>query len=130
MKLINITFGSVPRLPGLRPSDLGKIDCDKPGESLRGWRLILRGQQAFFVSPPGWVQDQSDKRRDDKGPVTIYEMSRTEVLLHWKGMTDELEATVFKSGKYESPPFGWTPAPVAGDKPILDQVPSGQIGDA
>jgi len=131
MKLVNITFGSIPRLPGLRPADLGKIDCDKPGEALRGWRLVLRGQQAFFISPPGWVQDQSDKRRDSAGPVTVYEMDRSEVLMHWHlGPGDaELETFFKRSGKWESPPFGWRPAPVASDKPILGQIPDGQMGD-
>jgi hypothetical protein len=128
MRLCNITFGSIPRLPGLRPVDLGKIECDKPTEALRGWRLILRGTQAFFVSPPGWVPDQSEKRRDPKGPITVYEMARAEVLLHWQGDDADLEA-VFKTSKYESPPFGWHPAPVATDKPFLEQIPPSQVGD-
>jgi hypothetical protein len=129
MKLINITFGSIPRLPGLRPTDLGKIDCDKPGEALKGWRLFLRGASAFFVSPPGWVADQSEKRRDPKGPRTVYEMPRTEVLLHWHASEDELE-NVFKNNKWESPPFGWQPTPIVTDKPLLEQVPASQVGDA
>ncbi len=129
MRLATITFGTIPRLPGLRPADLGKVDCDKPGAALDGWRLILRGTQAYFVSPPGWTADQSEKHRNPKGPVTIYEMARSEVLLHWVGADEDLE-TVFKTGKYESPPFGWRPAPVTPDKPILAQVPPGQTGDA
>lgn len=129
MKLTSISFGVVPRLPSLRPTDLGKIDCDKPGVALEGWRLILRGQQAFFVSPPGWGPDRSEKRRDPKGPIVVYEIPRTEVILHWQGSPSELD-DVLKGGKYESPPFGWQPATVATDKPILEQVPASQMGDA
>lgn len=131
MKLLNITFGNIPRLPGLRPTDLGKIDCDKPSEALRGWRLALRGQQAFFISPAGWTQDQTDKRRNPNGPVTIYEMDRADVLLHWHLEPGEKALDEFykKGSKWESPVFGWKPAPVASDKPILDQVPTHQMGD-
>ncbi len=129
MRLANITFGSIPRLPGLRPADLGKIDCDRPGPALMGWRLVLRGTQAFFVSPPGWVQDQSERKRDPKGPITVYEMARAEVLLHWHGTEDGLEM-IYKTGKWESPPFGWRPAEVEANKPILGQVPVSEMGDA
>lgn len=128
MRLIHITFGNTPRLPGLRPVDLGKIDCERPGAALTGWRLILRGTQAFFVSPPGWVADQSEKKRDPKGPIIIYEMARAEILLHWSGAEAELDE-VFKTSKYESPPFGWQPAPVVTDKPFLAQIPANQVGD-
>lgn len=129
MKLISITFGSTPKLPGLRPTDLGTIMLDKPGEALRGWRLFLRGAQAFFVSPPGWVADQSEKRRDAKGPVVIHEVARDELRMQWSAAPDEVDA-VCKNNKWESPPFGWTPEPVTSDKPILAQIPTSQIGDA
>jgi hypothetical protein len=128
-KLHTITFGTIPRLPGLRPADLGKIDCDNPGTALAGWRLILRNQSAFFVSPPGWTENIADRRRDPKGAVTIYEMARTEVLLRWHATGEDLE-DILKGGKFESPPFGWKPAEVVADKPILAQVPVGQLGDA
>jgi hypothetical protein len=128
MKLVNITFGTTPKVPGIRAADLGTVELDKPSEALRGWRLILRGQQAFFVSPPGWLRDLSEKRRDAKGPVTIFEMPRTELTLHWQATEGELE-NVLKGGKWESPPFGWQPAPVVTDKPILAQIPVSQMGD-
>jgi hypothetical protein len=130
VKLLSISFGTTPRLPSLRPTELGRIDCLKPSEALKNWRLILRGQQAFFVSPPGWVPDLSIHRHDPNGPVTVHELPRAELLLQWQATDAKDLEDVFKSGKYESPPFGWTPAPVEADKPILAQVPAGQMGDA
>ena len=132
MKLITITFGNTPRLPGLRPAETGHIECDKPSDALRGWKLVIRGQQIYFVSPPGWVRDQNQKRRDGKGPVTVHgPVPMNDVYLQWQAEDAvELEA-VLKTGKpWESPAFGWQPAPVAADKPILEQIPVGQMGDA
>lgn len=132
MKLVNITFSAIPKLPGIRPTDLGTIDCDKPSESLRGWKLVLRGQQAFFVSPPGWVRDQSEKRRNPKGPVTVFEIDRSEITLHWCGVdegADGVEALIKRAGKWESQPFGWQPATIITDKQILEQIPASQLGD-
>lgn len=129
MRLTDISFGSIPRLPGLRPTDLGRINLERPGEALRGWRLFLRGTLAFFVSPPGWTPDVSQKNRNPKGPVVIYQMDAREVILHWSASDDELEL-VLKGGKYESPAFGTIyPSPVVSDKPLLAQVPAGQMGD-
>ncbi len=129
MKLISITFGSTPKLPGLRPTDLGTIKLDNPGEALRGWRLFLRGSTAFFVSPPGWVPDQSEKKRDPKGAVTIHEVARDELRMQWSVGADKIEDAL-KNNQWESPPFGWQPAPIASDKPILEQIPASQVGDA
>lgn len=127
MKLVSITFGTVPRMPGLRPAETAHIDCDKPGDALKDWRVAIRGQQVFFISPPGWDRDRS-ARRDPKGAITVFEVPRTEMFFQWRGDTEEIE-TILKSGKFESPPFGWQPTPVASDKPIIEQIPANQIGD-
>ena len=129
MKLVSITFGTIPRLPGLRPSDTAHIDCDKPPEALRDWRISIRGQQAFFISPPGWQRDLNAKVRDAKGAVTVYEIPRAEMFLQWSGDAAEVEG-VLQAVKFDSEPFGGRPAPVAADKPILAQIPAGQVGDA
>lgn len=128
MKLASISFKVTPRLPGLRPGDLVTIDLDKPGDALVGWKLSIRGQQVFFISPPGWVRDRAAKR-DAKGPVTVFEVPRAEITFCWTGSPDEVE-TILKGGKYDSELFGWQPTPVAADKPLLAQVPSSQVGDA
>lgn len=126
MKLLSITFKATPRMPGVRASDLSTIDTEKPGDALRGWRVSVRGQQVFFISPPGWVRDQNVKKRDPNGAVTVFEIPRAEVCFEWQGAADELEA-FFKGGKWESPPFGPAPRPIDTSRPILDQA---QMGDA
>lgn len=128
MRLISISFKAIPRMPGVRPGDLATINCDKPSESLRGWRIAIRGQQAFFISPQGWLRDQNIKTRDIKGQVTVFEMPRTEVFLQWETDPDELDILT-KGGKFESPPFGWMPTAVLGDKPIIEQIPASHMGD-
>lgn len=130
MKMISISFNAVPRLPGVRPGDLITIDCARPSEALKNWRVQIRGQQVFLISPPGWVRDQNIKARDPKGPVTVFEISRADVAFQWEAPTPEALEAVLKGGKYESEPFGFSPAPVAPDKSILSQVPAGQVGDA
>lgn len=132
MKLISITFGTVPRLPGLRPSDTGRIELDKPGVALDGWRAAIRGSQIYFLSPAGWMRDQSIKSRDPKGPVTAFgPVAVSEVYLEWALDSDtEIGALLAGKMQFETPPFGWKPAPVEGDKPILEQIPPGQMGDA
>lgn len=128
MKLLSITFRAIPRMPGIRADALSTIDCEKPHDALKGWRLSLRGQQVFFISPPGWVRDQNNRQRDPSGPVTVFEVPRAEVCLEWKGAADELEA-LFKGGRFESEPFGPPAKPIDPTKPLLDQVPAHQIGD-
>lgn len=128
MKLASLSFNAVPRMPGMRPGDLTTIDVDKPGDALLGWKLALRGQQVFFISPPGWQRDRSAKR-DAKGPVTVFEVPRSEITFCWTGAPDEIDA-ILKGGKYDSEPFGWQPTPIEPDKPLLAQVPAGQMGDA
>lgn len=127
MKLATISFMAIPRMPGVRPGDLCTIDTDKPGDALRGWRLSIRGQQVFFISPPGWLRDQSVKIRDVKGPVTIFEVPRAEVTFQWTGTADEVEA-ILKSGRYDTEAFGG-PLPIVPDRPLLEQVPAHQRGD-
>lgn len=130
MKLNTITFKAIPKMPGMRPGDLITIDTAKPGDGLKDWRVSIRGQQVFFISPSGWVSDRSVKQRDAKGPITVFEIPRAEVIFGWSGPSDELEA-ILKGGKYDSEPFGFVPTPVVSDRPILDQVvPPGQMGDA
>lgn len=129
MKLLSISFKATPRMPGVRAQDLTTIHTDKPGDALIGWRVSLRGQQVFFVSPPGWMRDNSmRKRRDPNGPVTVFEIPRGDVYFEWQGSTEELDA-LFKGGKWESPPFGPPPAPLDATKPLLEQVPTHQMGD-
>lgn len=126
MKLLSVTFKATPRMPGVRATDLSTIDTSKPGDALRGWRLSIRGQQVFFISPPGWVRDQNNRRpRDPAGPVTVFEIPRAEACFEWSASADELES-FFKGGKWESPPFGPPPKPPE-EKPV---VSAAEMGDA
>lgn len=128
MKLAGLSFNAIPRMPGMRAGELATIDCAKPGDALLGWRISIRGQQVFFISPPGWSRGDLQKQRPSNGSITVFETSRAEVTFHWTGAADEAEA-ILKGGKYDSEPMG--PPPVlAADKPLLSQVPSSQIGDA
>jgi hypothetical protein len=130
MKLKQVTFDRVPKLPGIRPGDLTTLDCANPGV-LKDWRIILRGQSMYLVSPVGWTHNENrGTRRDPKGPVTMYEIPRADVFLQWD-VADEAEIeAVLKGGKYESEPLGFKPALVEADKPILAQIPANQVGDA
>jgi hypothetical protein len=126
MKLRSITFKAVPRMPGIRADVLTTIECEKPHEALNGWTVQIRGQQVFFVSPPGWSRETvRNRQRDPNGPVTIFEVPRGEALFEWIGTSAELDA-FFKGGKFESEPFGAKPAPVVPAAP----VPAGEQGDA
>ena len=132
MKLISISWSSTPRMPGLRSSDVQRIDCDKPTAALEGWRVAIRGSQIYFISPPGWIRDQSVKTRDSLGPRVVFgPIPTSEVYLEWLAET-EMDVNALLKGKleFESPPFGWRPAPIVTDRPILDQIPPGQVGDA
>ncbi len=134
MKLISITWGTTPRMPGLRPSDTGRIECDKPGTALDGWRVSIRGTQIFFISPAGWNRDQSVKTRDASGPRVVFgPVPTSDVYLEWHTESDA-EVTALTTSKvkmeFDSPPFGWRPTVIAADKPILEQIPAGQMGDA
>ena len=135
MKLISITWCATPRLPGLSASDIGKINCQNPGDAIRNWKLMIRGSQVYFVSPAGWSRDHSLRRAVDTtpaGPTTVYgPIPLSDIKLEWS-LDDpgELDSLFKVINKYESEPFGWKPAPVAGDKPILAQIPPAQLGDA
>lgn len=132
MRLVSITWGTIPRLPGLRPSDTGRILCDNPASPLKDWRVFVRGPQIFFVSPPGWSADQSARSRDPLSPRTVFgPMAASDVYLEWQAET-EVEVLALLDGKmkFESPPFGWRPAPPLNVKPFLEQITPSQVGDA
>lgn len=125
MRLLSITFKATPRMPGVRASELSTIKTDAPGDALKGWRVSIRGQQVFFISPPGWTRDQNAKARDHSGAVTVFEVPRPEVYFEWQGASDEIEG-VLKGGKFDSEPFG--PPPRARATTPLT-VPAHQMGD-
>lgn len=130
MKLVSITFGTTPRLPGLRPSDTGHIPCDNPG-AMKGWKLAIRGNHVYFISPKGW-QRSSEAKKDAAGPVTVFgPFAVGDVYFEWQ-CPDEVQLKKLLDGKltWESPEFGWTPTPVVPGQSILAQVPAGQMGDA
>lgn len=132
MKLHKITFARIPALPGIRAGDLSTLDLDNPAAPLRGWRLALRGPSVFLISPPGWnpSNQTTPQSRNPNGPVIVHQIPAAEVFFHWEGSAADID-TMLKTGmnKFESQPFG-PPTPVAPDKPILEQVPPGQVGDA
>ena len=111
MKLVAVSCNTIPRMPGMRPGDLITIECETTTGPMKGWRISIRGQQVFFISPRGWVRN-ADARRDPDGPLTVFEVPRSDVTLQWGGNPDELEA-ILKSGKYDSEPFGPPPPPPA-----------------
>lgn len=130
MKITGITWSTSPRLPGLRASDINKIDCAQPG-ALKDWRVVIRGSQVFFVSPLGWKRDQSVKR-DPAGPTVVFgPIPMSELYIEWQ-IDDDKELATLLAGKlqYESEPFGFTAVPLDESKPILEQIPPGQMGDA
>lgn len=132
MKLISITWSSTPRLPGLRPSDTGRIECDRPEGPLKDWRVAIRGAQLYFISPNGWNRDQSVKSRAPDAPRTVFgPIPANEVYLEWLTESEADVAALLKGKlEFDSPPFGWRPAPLVTDKPFLEQIPPGQMGDA
>lgn len=134
MKLVSLTWGTTPRLPGLRPTDTGKIQLDNPGDALRNWKLLIKGKELYFISPEGWSRDHSSRTSSHVpgAPTTVFgPMPLTEVYLEWN-VDNEAELAALTAGKltYESPPFGWKPVAVDPEKPMLDQIPAGQMGDA
>lgn len=131
VKLVGLTFGAAPRIAGIRSGDLIAIDVDKPTAALKDWRISIRGQTVLFISPPGWTPASATvpSKRDPKGPCVVHEVPRAEVFLQWESDGD-VDAIVKGIAKYDTQPLGWMPAPVASDKPILAQIPAGQVGDA
>ncbi len=139
IKLTGVSFGVTPRVPGVRSGDLAAIDCDNPPSSLKDWRIAVRNQSVFFISPPGWLPANAGRPRDrdPQGPSVVHEVPRSEAYLQWQfeGASWDAEApvldTYFKDvNKHTTPPLGWKPAPIETDKPILPQIPAGQVGDA
>ena len=135
MKLKTITFETSPRLPGLRAGEMITLKTDEPGDTLAGWRAIIRGPSVFFVSPPGYVTGRTRREWDPAGPCIMHEVPRAQCYFQWEGSPDEI-ATIIKAS-YETPPFGPAPKPVAdvvsagaGKGSILAQLEPHQIGDA
>jgi hypothetical protein len=132
-KLKTVTFDHAPKIPGIRPGDLSTIDCDNPPSTLKDWKIVLRGGSMYLISPPGWSNREENRatKRDPKGPSVVHEIPRTGVYLQWITTgADDLDALFKNGGKYESEPLGFKPVPVEEDKPILSQIPPGQMGDA
>lgn len=129
LKLQALTFGNVPRFPGLRASDLITIECDKPQEAMKDWRIIIRGATVFFVSPPGWTPGKT--KREWKGDtVTVYEVPRADVNLQWGGSPDDIEQMLKGNNKWETPPLGLKPPSAVPEVLPGLAVPPGQMGDA
>jgi hypothetical protein len=132
MKLVSITWRNTPRVANLRQGDTVRITCDTPGSALEGWRVVIRGPHFHFISPPGWARDQSVKTRDPQAPRVVFgPVSMNDASFEWLAESDADVSTLLKGKiEFESPPFGWKPAPIVSDRPILDQLPAGQLGDA
>jgi hypothetical protein len=130
-KLKAITFDRAPKIPGIRAGDLSSFECDNPPATLRDWKIVLRGASLYFISPPGWkVGDLRPQARDAKGSIIVHEVPRDDAFLQWAAADDADVEAVLKGGKYESEPLGYKPVPVEADKPLLAQIPPGQLGDA
>lgn len=131
IKLTGISFGVTPRIPGVRSGDLAAVDCDNPSTALAGWRIILRQQSVFFISPPGWLPANAGRpsERDAAGPVIVHEVPRSEAYLQWQDTDGDVEAFLKFTSKYESQPLGWKPAPFEAPRSILAQIPANQLGD-
>lgn len=130
MKLNKITFGRIPALPGIRAGDLSTLELDNPAAPLRGWRIALRGQSVFLISPPGWSprNQTTPATRDPKGPIVVHQIPAADVFFHWEGDPAEIDSMLKGNfSKHESPPFG--PPPQAAPEPAAP-IPPGQTGDA
>jgi hypothetical protein len=132
VKLTGFSFGTTPRLPGLRVSDITSVECDNPAAPLKDWKVVIRGQSVFFISPPGWnnATKTSPQDRDPRGPVVVHQIQLKDVHLHWSSDESDPDVISKATSKYDSMPLGWKPAPIVCDKPILAQIPAGQTGDA
>jgi hypothetical protein len=127
VKLLEITFKTAPRIPGVRQSDLSQIRLTQPPEQLKGWRVSIRGATVFFISPPNWKAPG----RPEVGKSTIHEVPRMNCFFWWEGDASDL-VDVHKG--YDSQPFGpeFVPAADADENGaktskktggLLDQVP-------
>lgn len=127
--LVTVTFTEAPRLPGVRAGDMSSIDCEKPHESLKHWRLAIRGASVFLISPPGWKQGKKWHEWDVNGRSVVHEFPRALCVFQWSGMPEIVETIV--KGKYDSPMFGG-PVPVV-DKtvaPTEPEIDPKDLGDA
>jgi hypothetical protein len=98
-----ITFIHNPNLPGIRASDTTTLLLEKPAPALQGWRAHLRGPSLFLVSPKGWTNGPRNQW-DPEGPVTVYEIPRTNCYFQWHDVAD-IDALA-KTGKFDSAVFG------------------------
>lgn len=132
LKLCNMTFvHAPPRMPGIRAGDLTFIDCENVSGALMGWTLSIRGQTLYMISPPGWTHATANDppRRDPNGPRFVQQIPLNNVFFGWQGDADGLD-TLMKGGKWDAPnPLGWRPVVIETNKPLLSQVPPGQMGD-
>jgi hypothetical protein len=129
MKLRKIVFNRAPaRIPSVRAGDLTELDLDNPPQALYGWRISVRGQSIFLISPPGWdwSNSTSPTARDPKGPSLVVEVPRAETFLFW-GEVDDVEA-MFKNTRFDGAPLAGKVI-VTGEGPILANIPPGQLGD-
>lgn len=126
LRLSKLTFEKAPRIPGVRPGDISSVDLDNPAGSLLGWTIAVRTGYVYFISPPGWTQQNatSPHVRDPKGTIEIHEVPRANVYLHWAGAAEDVE-TVLKGGKFDTLPLGPKPTPVTTPvASILAQLPA------
>lgn len=106
MKLLEITFKTAPRIPGVRQADLSQVKLLSPPESLKGWRVSIRGAMVYFISPSGW---KAPGRPETSHRMTIHEVPRINCFLWWEG--DASDISDVQKG-YDSRPFGPEPEPV------------------
>lgn len=124
LKLQSVSFAGQRIICGVRIEQT--IECDRPPPPLKDWRILVRGAHLVMISPPGWTPS-NPATREEKGPRVAVEIARSEAILKWSG--DEAELTRIVK-EYDSQPLGWQPKPVDAEKPLLEQIPPGQVGDA
>lgn len=113
MKLEIIRFMTRAYLPGVPPNEGTELKLASPPESMRGWRVYIRGPEIAFVSPPGWhkerlfkdgktgAQESEDGTRFVAGSRVIHTMPRDLVRLEWSAPT----ACDGKTGEIDDKPF-------------------------
>lgn len=131
MRLREMYLRETPRIPGLRSGEVNRIECDKPGSALAGWRVIVRGPDVIFVTTPGW-DPSDDKRRNAKptDPCLSFVIPRLLVLFSFIS-NDPLELAQGIPSNFESLPLGWRPPePVVEDPDApAAPIPSHEMGD-
>ncbi len=99
---------SVTRLVSIRidtnfPDGVGNLSniiCDLPDHRVRGWRILLRGPAVFLVTPPGWKPGLPAPARDSAGPITVYEVPRSQCVIRWEGVDG-----IDNVAKHDTPPM-------------------------